>query len=237
MSKLSRYELKRRALSIIFPNVCPFCGRARAPREYQCEACPELLPRIRTEIPPPESVSRLYACCWYSGIARDAVHTLKFGCLIYPADAFGLLMSEMLRGIEADAIVPVPSGVLSIEKRGFSPAEEIAKRVSLRLDIPVENALSADINKVEQKTLTAKGRKLNAKRSFHLARHADIVGKRLLIVDDVTTTGSTLSALAEILTDAGAAEVSAAVFAKTVGSAKRSDKPKIYRRHTVASEN
>ena len=237
MSKLSRYELKRRALSVLFPNICPFCGRTIEPREYYCEPCRGLLPFVRGQLPPPENISRLYACCWYSGVARAAVHMLKFGCLIYPADTFALLMSEMLRGIEADAIVPAPSGILSIEKRGFSPAEEIAKRVSLRLDIPVENALAADINKVEQKTLTAKGRKLNAKRSFHLARHADIGGKRLLIVDDVTTTGSTLSALAEILTDAGAAEVSAAVFAKVPDGIKRSDKPKKYRRHTAASEN
>ena len=230
MDKLSRYELKRRALSIIFPNVCPFCGRAIAPREYQCEACPELLPRIRTEIPPPESVSRLYACCWYSGIARDAVHTLKFGCLIYPADTFALMMSETLRDVEADALVPVPSGLKSIEKRGFTPAEEIAKRISMRLDIPIENALTADIDKIEQKTLTRKSRKINARNSFHLAKRADVQGKRLLIVDDVTTTGSTLSVLAEMLLDAGAADVSAAVFAQVPGSIKRADEPKRYRR-------
>lgn len=230
MNKLSKYELKRRALSAIFPNICPFCGRAVEPREYQCKACPDLLPRIREQLPPPESVSRLYACCWYSGIARDAVHMLKFGCLIYPADTFGLMMSEMLRDVSVDALIPVPSGLRSLEKRGFTPAEEIAKRISMRLDIPIENALTADIDKIEQKTLTRKSRKLNAKASFHLAKHADVRGKRLLIIDDVTTTGSTLSALAEILLGAGAADVSAAVFAQVPGSFKKSDEPKKYRR-------
>ena len=230
MDKLSKYELKRRALSAVFPNICPFCGRTIEPREYYCEACPELLPRIRGELPPPESVSRLYACCWYSGIARDAVHMLKFGCLIYPADAFGSMMSEMLRDVEADALVPVPSGLSSLEKRGFTPAEEIAKRISMRLDIPIENALSADVYKIEQKTLTRKSRKINARNSFHLSKHADIVGKRLLVIDDVTTTGSTLSALAEILLGAGAADVSAAVFAQVPGGFKKSDEPKKYRR-------
>lgn len=230
MDKLSMYELKRRALSVVFPNICPFCGRAIEPREYYCEACLELLPRVRAELPPPENVSLLYACCWYSGIARDAVHMLKFGCLIYPADAFGLMMSEMLRGVEADALVPVPSGLKSMDKRGFTPAEEIAKRISMRLDIPIENALTADIDKIEQKTLTRKSRKINARNSFHLAKHADVGGKRLLIIDDVTTTGSTLSVLAEMLLNAGAADVSAAVFAQVPGSIKRSDKPKKYRR-------
>ena len=230
MNRMSKYELKRRALSVIFPNICPFCGRAIEPREYYCEACHELLPRIRAELPPPEGVSRLYACCWYSGVARAAVHMLKFGCLIYPADTFGLMMSEMLRVVNADALVPVPSGLRSLEKRGFTPAEEIAKRISLRLDIPIENALTANIDKIEQKTLTRKSRKINARNSFHIAKHADIQGKRLLIIDDVTTTGSTLSALAEILLGAGAADVSAAVFAQVLGSIKRSDEPKRYRR-------
>ena len=230
MNKLSKYELKRRALSLVFPNICPFCGRAIDPREYYCEACPELLPRIRAEQPPPDNVSMLYACCWYSGIAREAVHMLKFGGLIYPADTFGLMMSEMLRDVRADALVPVPSGLKTMEKRGFSPAEEIAKRVSMRLDIPIENALTADIDKIEQKMLTRKSRKLNAKRSFHLSKYADISGRRLLIIDDVSTTGSTLSALAGILLDAGAADVSAAVFAQVPGSIKRSDEPKRYRR-------
>lgn len=229
MSRLSIYELKRRALSMIFPNICPFCGRAVDAREYYCEACFELLPMIRAELPPPESVSRLYACCWYSGIARAAVHMLKFGCLIYPADTFGL-MSETLRGVRADALVPVPSGLLSMEKRGFSPAEVIAERISIRLDIPIENALTADFDKAEQKMLTRKSRMINARRCFHLAKHADVRGKGLIIIDDVTTTGSTLSALAEILLAAGAADVSAAVFAQVPGSIKRSVELKRYKR-------
>lgn len=230
MSRLSRYEFKRRLAAIVFPNLCPFCGRAIRSGEYYCEPCYGLLPIIRKELSPPEGVSRLYACCWYSGVVRAAVHMLKFGCLIYPADTFGSMMSEMLRDVKADALVPVPSGLKSIEKRGFTPAEEIAKRVSMRLDIPIENALTADVDKLEQKTLSRKKRRINAKSSFHLAKRADVVGKRLLIIDDVTTTGSTLSALAEILLDAGAAEVSAAVFAQVPGSIKRSNEPKRYRR-------
>lgn len=229
MNKLSVYEFKRRALSVLFPNICPFCGRAVDAREYYCEACSELLPMIRGELSPPENVSRLYACCWYSGIARAAVHMLKFKCLIYPADTFGLMMSRILKDVKADALVPVPSGLLSIEKRGFSPASVIAERISMRLDIPIENALIADFDKIEQKTLTRKSRKINAQKCFHLAKRADVSGKRIIIVDDVTTTGSTLSALAEILLAAGAADVSAAVFAQVPGNCKKADEPKRYK--------
>lgn len=229
MNKLSVYEFKRRALSVFFPNICPFCGRVIDARDYYCESCRELLPLINGELPPPENVSRLYACCWYSGIARAAVHMLKFKCLIYPADTFGLMMSRVLKDVKADALVPVPSGFLSIEKRGFSPAAVIAERVSMRLGIPILNALTADFDKTEQKTLTRKSRILNARKCFHISKNVSVRGKRLLIIDDVTTTGSTLSALAEILLNAGAADVSAAVFAQVPGSIKRPEEPKRYK--------
>lgn len=229
MNKLSVYEFKRRALSVFFPNICPFCGRVIDARDYYCESCRELLPLINGELPPPENVSRLYACCWYSGIARAAVHMLKFKCLIYPADMFGLMMSRVLKDVKADALVPVPSGFLSIEKRGFSPAAVIAERVSMRLGIPILNALTADFDKTEQKTLTRKSRILNARKCFHISKNVSVRGKRLLIIDDVTTTGSTLSALAEILLNAGAADVSAAVFAQVPGSIKRPEEPKRYK--------
>lgn len=230
MDRLSKYELKRRLLSVLFPNICPFCGRVIDAREYYCNACRELLPTVRRELSPPKNISRLYACCWYSGIARAAVHMLKFGCLIYPADAFGVMMSDKLRGAAADALVPVPSGLLSVEKRGFSPADVIAERISIRLEIPIENALTADIDKVEQKSLTRKSRILNAQKCFHIAKNADLRGKRLLLIDDVTTTGSTLSTLAGLLLNAGAADVSAAVFAKVPGSFKKADKPGKFKR-------
>ncbi len=217
MNKLALYRFKRRLLAEIFPNVCPFCGKVIGTREYWCEPCEKLLPFVRSELAPPENVKRLYACCWYKGAARSAVHMLKFGCLIYPADAFGLMMSAMLKKVSADALVPVPSSVKSVESRGFSPADVIAKRISIRLNIPILNALAADFDKAEQKRLSRKGRLKNARKSFYLAKNVSVRGKRLLLIDDVTTTGSTLSALAELLLSAGAAEVSAAVFAKVEG--------------------
>lgn len=223
--KLSVYKLKRRLLAELFPNLCPFCGRVIGTREYWCKPCEALLPIIRGELAPPENVTRFYACCWYRGVARSAVHMLKFGCLIYPADAFGLIMSGMLKNVRMDALVPVPSGLMSVEKRGFSSADVIAKRISLRLNVPILKAVTADPGKEEQKSLTSKGRKRNAQRSFHKAKKVGVRGKRLLLIDDVATTGSTLSAVAELLLDAGAAEVSAAVFAKVPDSSEISDEP------------
>lgn len=221
---LKSYERCRRIVSIIAPNRCPFCGEVINGESYWCGECYRYLPFAYGIIPPPDNISRLFVCCFYLGRARKAVLMLKYGGLVYPADAFAKMMSERFDGIEADMLVPVPNGKAGILKRGFSSTELIADRLSLHVGIPVVNALNAVQGKLEQKTLSASKRHENALRSFCVEKSVNVAGKRIILVDEVTTTGSTLSACGELLKNAGAADVSAAVFAKTVeltGSAKR----------------
>ncbi len=212
------YEFRRRAAALLFPNRCPFCGELIPAKDYYCETCRRYLPYVYGKIDPPENVSRLTAVCRYSRRARDAVLSLKYGGLIYPADAFALMMSEKLLrdGDKADVLVPVPSGFLSIKKRGFSTARVICERMALRLDIPMSDAVGAADEKAEQKALSAKRRRENAMKGFFVKENADIKGKRVVLVDDVCTTGSTLSAIAHKLLEAGAEDVRACVFARTV---------------------
>lgn len=211
------YELRRRAAALLFPNRCPFCGDLISANSYYCELCRKYLPYVYGKVEPPENVSRLTAVCWYSRRARGAVLSLKYGGLIYPADAFALMMSEKLRRDRdtADVLVPVPSGFLSVKKRGFSTARVICARMALRLNIPMADIVGAYDCKAEQKALSAKSRRENAMKGFYVKKNADVKGKRIMLVDDVCTTGSTLSAIARMLLDAGAAEVTACVFAQT----------------------
>lgn len=211
------YEFRRRAAAVLFPNRCPFCGGLIGAADYYCEMCRRYLPYVYGKLDPPENVSRLIAVCWYSRRARDAVLSLKYGGLIYSADAFALMMSEKLLrdGDKADVLVPVPSGFLSLRNRGFSTARVICERIALRLSIPMEEAVGASDDKAEQKSLSAKSRRENAMKSFFIKNNADIKGKRVVLIDDVCTTGSTLSAIANKLLEAGATDVSACVFAQT----------------------
>lgn len=212
------YEFRRRAAALLFPNRCPFCGDLIPVKDYYCETCRKYLPYVYGKLDPPENVSRLIAVCRYSRRARDAVLSLKYGGLIYPADAFALMMSEKLLrdGDKADVLVPVPSGFLSIRSRGFSTARVICERMALRLDIPMLDAVGAADEKAEQKSLSAKRRRENAMNGFFVKENADIKGKRVVLIDDVSTTGSTLSAIAHKLLEAGAEDVQACVFAQTV---------------------
>lgn len=225
MTALQFYEFRRRAISIIYPNRCPFCGEVVPMEAYYCKLCYRNLPFAPDYIEPPANISRLVVCCDYLRRARNAVLMLKYGRLIYPADVFGLMMSDKLKrlGVFADVIVPAPSGRKAIKRRGYSSALVIAKRVSYRMEIPVVEAVRAVRDKVEQKTLSAKGRAENAKKSFYFDKKCSVVGKRVLLVDDVTTTGSTLAEIARILLDAGAAEVAACVFARALACTQRDE--------------
>ena len=210
------YEYLRKTVSVVAPNRCPFCGDVIEAEKYYCTRCFEHLPFVEKELSPPENISRLIACCYYRHRARKAVLQLKYGCLVYPADTFALMISEKLAGISADLIVPIPSSRASIRKRGFATAELIGKTVSLRTGLPMVKALGANRDKKEQKGLTAKNRLINAQSAFFIKSGFDLSGKTVVLLDDVCTTGATLSAAAKLLLDAGAKEVIAAVFAKTM---------------------
>lgn len=225
-SSLKNYERCRRIVSLIAPNRCPFCGEITDSRRYWCGECYRYLPFARGIMPPPENITDFFVCCFYMGRARNAVLMLKYGGLAYPADAFALMLSEKLSEAEvkADVLVPVPNGREGILRRGFSSTELIADRLSMRLGVPVMSALGVSRSKREQKTLSASERRKNAMSGFVFNGGESVRGKRILLVDDVSTTGSTLSAVGEILLGAGAADVSAAVFAKTAKLSHCSEK-------------
>ncbi len=234
MDRLKLYNYARRIISLLYPNRCPFCGKIINADKYMCKSCPNFLPYVKKPLLPPENVSRFYACCYYAYRARTAVLGMKYKGLIYPVDTFALMMYKKISKEYADALVPVPSGFMSVRKRGFSTAEKIAQRISWRSGVPVLKALKARDDKQEQKMLNMKMRIENAKQSFYINDKADIRGKKLILIDDVCTTGSTLSVCAELLLDAGAEEVIAAVFAKTVDlSRNKRERKKFFKKKTV----
>ena len=211
------HELARKSAALLFPNRCPFCGGICGISDLWHRRCCEGLPYIRDRVKPPAGLSELFAVCVYSGTARRAVLTYKEGSFVYAAEAFAALIAELLGedAKRADLIVPVPSSLESLFERGYTPAGKIAHILSLRCKVPAKSVLRASGGKQAQKLLTAKQRRENVRNAFALKKSADVKGKCVLLIDDVCTTGSTLSACAELLRKAGAREVFGAVFART----------------------
>ncbi len=221
------YMLKKRIISLIFPTRCPVCSEVIFPHEDFCGKC-------RGEITPYTSKNSISgansftAAFEYNGKISPAIILLKQGVKGNAVYALGKALAKSLEnnGIsqKIDVIIPVPLYKSDKRQRGFNQAELIAKEVGRQLKIDVSADTVEKIRKTKaQKTLTQKERKVNLKDAFEVKFPEKIKGKRVLLIDDVCTTGSTLSNISRILRNSGAAEIHCAVCCKTPDFKKEVD--------------
>jgi ComF family protein len=141
----------------------------------------------------------------YEGTLRELLHALKYDRRRSVAQGIARRMvsagTDVLR--DADIVVPVPLHVLRQYSRGFNQAAELARHLPLRS----ANVLRRCRATVTQTDLPESERFDNVREAFALRWRADVRGKVVVVVDDVSTTGATLDACARVLLDAGAAEV------------------------------
>jgi ComF family protein len=201
-------------LSFIAP---PYCERLGIPFAYDPGA--GILSAEAIADPPAYRCAR--AAVRYDEIARRLVHALKFGDRIDLAPTLGRWMA--LAGAtllaNADALVPVPLHWRRLWARRFNQSAALAKVISRESGIAVAHAALARVKAtVQQVGLTRSERAVNVQGAFRVPERsrAEVVGRRLILVDDVLTTGATIDACARILLRAGAAQVDVLVFARVV---------------------
>lgn len=217
---------------LLFPARCLGCGRHG---QYLCAACASALPYLTSEVcfrccapsaggrlcrrcqTTPSRLASVRAACSFEGVARKAVHAFKYRGMT----ALGPLLSDLLaralerRPVQADLLVPVPLFADRLRERGYNQAAVLARHLAERLATPTdEQALVRSRATAPQVELTARERQANVRGAFACVHPATVAGRRVLLVDDVTTTGATLRACAEALTLAGASRVAAVVVAK-----------------------
>ncbi len=207
-------------LDLLYPPKCPFCGRVlERGEEGWCASCQEELPW--TEPGETKAADFCDACLsplWYRDGAREGMHRYKFGGGQVHARLFGQLMAQCLQDRwegPVDLITWAPLHPRRKRGRGYDQAELLARRVGGLTGLPVQSTLEKmRATAVQSQTGGDEARKANVRGAYRALAGLDLTGKRVVLVDDVATSGATLSECAAALRQAGAGSVVGLTFAR-----------------------
>lgn len=227
-------EFRRAALDILFPQFCIGCGKAGA---FLCHSCLQSLPYLESPVCPRCGRPQIYGelcrdCCdWHTdidgirapfrfeGIIRSAIHELKYHNLRAISRKLAEMMSEYLKynSLYYDIIIPVPLHTKRFRERGYNQSALLAREMGKILDLPVDER-SLIRNKYilpQARTVSVEERRQNVIGVFYC--HADrLQDKRVLLIDDVATSGATMDACATVLKSAGAITVWGLALAREI---------------------
>jgi ComF family protein len=205
-------------LTLIAP---PYCERLGIPFAY--DPGPGVLSMQAITDPP--AYHRARAAVRYDDVARALVHALKYGDRLDLAPVMGRWMAragrELLDG--ADALIPVPLHWRRLWARRFNQSALLAKAIGAETGVMIADAALKRIKATAQQVgLTQAERAQNVQGAFRVAgdRKAEVAGRRLVLVDDVLTSGATSDACARALLRAGAKSVDLLVFARVVDAVR-----------------
>lgn len=208
-------------LALVYPARCPFCGRVlERGEDGMCETCQRALPWVG-----PEEAQRQVdgcACClaplWYRDGAREGVHRYKFQHGRGYSRLFGMLMAQCLARDWAEPVDLVTWAPLSpkrLRARGYDQAELLARRVAEMTGLPAVPTLEKRrYTKAQSRLGTERSRRANVAGAYACLPGVELAGKRVVLVDDVATSGATLAQCAACLRAAGTSCVVALTLAR-----------------------
>ena len=227
--------------SLFYPATCVICSGNVERFEYLCENCRGRAPRITSPFcakcsePFSGAITQTFSCanCEHRilhfdsavaayrsrGLVRKLVHQFKYGRqrhLRHPlAEWLGETMNDpRLRGRRFDLIVPVPLHPARERERGFNQATLLAELLAHRVAVPLRAVLERIRYTTTQTAYDRAERMENLQDAFRLRKNTNVRELHVLLIDDVLTTGSTLSECARVLKEAGAISVHAATAAR-----------------------
>lgn len=212
-------QKKSTLLDILFPPRCAFCRKLLKKGESgMCAECEKTLPyTAATHIGRADFVDMTCAPLYYEGAVRDALLRYKFQGVTAYAGIFGRLVAECVKERLAgkyDLISWVPLSDERLHERGYDQAMLIALAAALELNDVAVETLRKVVNTAPQSgTASAGERRANISGAYECADAELVDGKRILLIDDIITTGATVSECARILGLAGAESVVAASVA------------------------
>ncbi len=209
----------------IADGVCSICGErlfspstfAGTSGEFLCGLCRRIEPTF----------ARAAAYGSYESGLRELIHLLKYGGVRPAANVLGRMLADAIAELESDfpaepmAVIPVPLHRSRLRERGFNQAELIARAAIKARASASRLRLSAGVLVRKRETasqigLTSHQRRENLRGAFGIAQPEAVKGREVLVVDDVYTTGATVSECARVLRRAGASKVWVATVARTL---------------------
>ncbi|MBR2968222.1 MAG: ComF family protein [Clostridia bacterium] len=180
-------------------DICSRCGRSSVEPVVACESC------SGEELPFDLARSSFYYAPPIDGMIRN----LKYDNRRYLARVLSPFMAEtaMINFSDADVMTFIPMPDKAKKRRGYNQAELLAESVSEITGVAVVNALVKDVDTDRQARLNRSERKMNLKGAIKVRNKALVAGKRVIVVDDVMTTGATAETAAAALKKAGADKV------------------------------
>ncbi len=242
-TRLSLRSGLRGLVGIVYPPSCIACQAATGEAQALCPACwrgigfieRPYCERLGTPfaidlgagllspaaIADPPVFARARAVCRFDGTARELVHRLKYGDRAELSLTLGRMMAQAGRELAAaaDLVRPVPLHRTRLWRRRFNQAAALARIVSRETGLPLAATALTRIRRTRQQVgLTRAQRAENLQGAFHVsaAMRSLVEGRRILLVDDVLTTGATVNAASRALLRAGASAVDVLTFARVV---------------------
>lgn len=225
-------RLTRSALDLVFPIHCAGCGREGG---IICETCADGLERLTAPYcrvcaaPDVNSGCRwcrqhargfesLRAPYRFEGPVRDSIHALKYRGVRAAASSLAGLMAAYLERnpVPANVLIPTPLHPRRLRSRGYNQSALLARGVASALDLPVREDLLVRTANARPQVEARSREERHANVAGNFASTGNATGLTVLLIDDVATTGSTLSECAFALRDAGASRVYALTLARDV---------------------
>ncbi|MDP3273804.1 MAG: phosphoribosyltransferase family protein [Deltaproteobacteria bacterium] len=200
----------REVLELYAPPLCPACDEPTAVHRALCALCLSGLERTS-----PTAVQGVLAPYAHDGTLVSLVHRAKFAASELAAQTMGLLLRDCLSEITAqfDVVVPVPLHDQRLRERGYNQSHVIAQMLDAG---PVVHALARPKRTLAQARLTREDRADNVRDAFVLQNPRLVRGLRVLLVDDVVTTGATLTAAHTALLAAQPSSVHCVAVARAI---------------------
>ena len=204
------FKMIERIISVIFPNRCPYCNKIIGSGLTECEDCFKELCKT-PKISHTDAGIICISPFFYDSKVRQSILKYKFRGVAFNARSYAKAMCSAVEsaGIkdDFDIITFVPLSKSRERERGFNQSRKVAEIVADCLNKPCRALLEKTKNNKNQHDLNLIERRENVKGVYSVCKNEDVKGMRILLIDDIVTTGNTMSECCNVLKDNGAENV------------------------------